>query len=234
LSLLTIIQDAADRLGIPRPTSVVGTSDTQIRQLLGLAQQEGKELARRGPWEVLTKEKTITTTATETQTGGIPSDFDRMIEGSFYNRTQDRKVVGPLSSQKWQALKTGLYNLIWDAYRIRGGDLLMNPVPEAGDTLAYEYISTNWCTNAAGDTTQSAWLADDDLPLLDAELITLGVVWRFLKAKGLDYSEPFRTYQQEVERRLSNDGSMSILDLNGERSDAGSGAYDPVIPEGSW
>lgn len=232
MALLSIIQDAADRMGLPRPTSVVGSSDTQVRQLFGLAQQEGKELARRGPWQALTLEKTITATASETQSGGIPTDFDRMIEGSFWNRTQDRRVVGPLDPQKWQGLKTGLYNLVWDAFRIRGNELLMNPVPQAGDELVYEYVSLYWCTDASGSTSRAAWAADDDLARLDEELITLGVIWRFLKAKGLDYGEAFRTYEMEVERRLANDGGMRMLDLGGDSG--GSGVFDPSVPEGNW
>lgn len=232
MSLLTLIQDAADRLGIPRPASVIGTSDTQVRQLLGLAQQEGKELAKRGPWQVLTKEKTITATATETQTSGIPTDFDRMIEGSFWNRTQDRKVMGPIDPQKWQALQTGAFVSVWDAFRIRGGDLLMNPVPTANDALAYEYVSKYWCENAAGTTERAAWAADDDVGILSEELMTLGVVWRFLKAKSLDYGEAFRSYEQQVNEALAHDGGSRILDLGA--STGGSGVYDPFVPEGSW
>lgn len=234
MSLLTCVQDACDRIGLPRPTVVIGSSDTQIRQFLGLAQQEGKELARRGPWQELTKERTFTATATELQTGAIPTDFDRLVEGSFWNRSQDRRVVGPLTPQRWQALQTGLYSLVWDAFRIRGGDILMTPAPTAGDTLAFEYITTHWLTNADGSIHRSSWTADDDVGLLDEELMTLGITWRFRKAKGLDYSEEYRTYEQRVERKLSNDGGMGILDLNGDRMDGGGGTYDPFVPEGNW
>jgi hypothetical protein len=234
MSILTITQDVSNRIGLPVPSTVIGSSDTQVRQLLGLAQQEGKELSRRGPWQVLTKEKTITATATETQTGAIPVDYERMIEGTFWNRTQNRRVVGPLTPQKWQMLQTGLYSLMWDAYRIRGNDMLMSPVPQAGDILAYEYVSTYWLTNAAGDTERAAWTADDDVAKLDEELIALGVTWRFYKAKGLDYSEAFATYERMVERKLGNDGGMAILDLNGDRLDGAGGAYDPFISEGNW
>jgi hypothetical protein len=234
MSILTIVQDVSNRIGLPVPSTVIGSNDTQVRQLLGLAQQEGKELSRRGPWQVLTKEKTITATATEIQTGAIPTDFERMIEGTFWNRTQDRRVVGPLTPQKWQMLQTGLYSLMWDAYRIRGNDMLMSPVPQAGDILAYEYVSTYWLTNAAGSTERASWTADDDVAKLDEELITLGVIWRFLKAKGLDYSEAFSTYERMVERKLGNDGGMAILDLNGDRLDGAGGAYDPFISEGNW
>ena len=230
--MLTIIQNAAARLGIPQPSAVIGTADTQVRQLFGLAQQEGHELARMGQWQALTKEKTFTATATETQSSVLPDDFSWMIEGSFWNRTANRRVSGPLDPQKWQALKTGLFVSIWDAYRLRGDDLLMNPTPNAGDSMAFEYVSSYWCTSADGVTERAEWAADDDIAKIREELLTLGVIWRFLKAKGLDYSEAFRTYQMEITRDMGRDGGTRILDMAYDQG--GSGAFDPYVPEGNW
>jgi hypothetical protein len=68
MSLLTAIQNACDRIGIARPTSVVGSTDQQTLRLLGYAQQEGKELARKYDWQVLVKETTFSSTATAVQT----------------------------------------------------------------------------------------------------------------------------------------------------------------------
>jgi len=232
MSLLTMIQDVTDQVGLPRPTAVIGTADTQIRQLLALANQEGRELARRGYWENLTKETTFVVTATEEQVGVIPSDYDRLIEGSVWNRTQGRKVAGPIDPQRWQALKTNLFNSVWDSFRIRGGSFLCQPTPTAGDTFAFEYISLNWLTNAAGDTEYAAWQADDDVGKLCECLMGLGVVWRFLKAKGMDYSEAFRTYEMELQQRIANDGGMRILDLGSDQG--GSAVFDPFTPESSW
>ena len=232
MSLLTMIQDATDQIGLPRPTSAIGSSDTQVRQLVALANQEGRELARRGLWEQLTKETTFTTTATEEQSSVIPSDFDRLIEGSIWNRTQGRKVAGPIDPQRWQALKTNLFNSVWDSFRIRGSAFLCQPTPVAGETWAFEYITLNWLTDASGATERAEWAADDDVGLLCEKLMGLGVVWRFLKAKGMDYSEPFRTYEMELQQRLANSGGMRILDLSSDQG--GSAVFDPFTPEGSW
>ena len=45
MSLLTIVTQACDRIGLTRPTSAFLSSDQQVLQLVGLAQQEGKDLA---------------------------------------------------------------------------------------------------------------------------------------------------------------------------------------------
>lgn len=233
MSLLTIIQDAADRIGIVRPSAVIGATDQQIRGLLSLSIQDGKALARRHDWQKLTKEKTFTATATETQSSVIPTDFDRMIPGTFWNRTQDRQVAGPLSPQRWQMLKSGIIVLPYDAYRIRGNDLLMAPTPVADDSMVFEYITTYWAASAA-DTTpdQTTWVADDDVSFLDDELQTLGVIWRFKKARGLEYAEEFAEYERRFAQLAGTDGGMATIDLG--LGDDGSSVIDPYITDGNW
>lgn len=236
MSLLTLVQGAADRLGIVRPSSVVGSADQQVRQLLGLSQQEGKELARRHPWQAITLEKTFAAVATEAQTTGfIPADLDRWVNGTFFNRTANRRVDGPMNAQAWQNYKASVTTVLFDAFRQRGNTLLMAPVPAAGDIYGYEYVSKFWCTTAAGTApTQSAWLADDDEPVLDEELMTDGVVWRFLKAKGLDYSEPFRTYEMQVMAAMARDGGKPLTVSFAGPSSMRGGVPRPAFPDGSW
>jgi hypothetical protein len=231
MTLLTIVQGACDRIGIPRPTAVISSTDQQVLALLGFAQQEGKELARRGAWQALTAEQTFTSIASQTQTGAVPSDLDRFIQETFYNRTRKRQVIGPLSPQEWQAQLAITATVVYDTFRQRGNDILMIPTPPAGDTYAYEYVSKNWCTSAAG-TNQSAWAADSDVARLDEELFTLGLVWRFKQAKGFDYAEAFRTYETQVTQALSRDGDKRTLNFANQR------LFDtpryPGVVEGSW
>jgi len=233
MSLLTMIHGSCDPLGIARPSSVVGSSDQQIRQLLGLANQEGKELAKRHNWQRITKEKTITATATEEQSSAIPSDFDRILNGTFYNRTQNRRVEGPMDAAEWQQYKASIASVLFDAYRIRGNSMLLAPTPTADDSYAYEYVSLWWCTTAAGTTpTLAAWAADTDVGILPEDLMGLGVVWRFLKAKGLDYSEPFRTYEAQLMLAVGRDGGKRSVYMG--RSMDYRRRREPRWPDGSW
>jgi len=232
VSLLTIVQAAADRISIPRPSAVIGSSDQQVRQLSSLADQEGRELARRAMWQALTKEKTFTSIASETQTGAIPSDFDRMVPGTFFNRTRKRMVTGPLSSQEWQDLKGRTVVVYFDAFRIRNDALLLQPTPPAGETYAFEYVSMEWCESSDGATDRSAWAADTDVAKLDEEIITLGVIWRFLRMKGLDYSEAFRTYEVQVTQMIARDGAKRSLNMASGRDYRQPRV--PQFPDGNW
>ena len=232
MSLLTILEDACDRIGLSRPTSVIGSSDHQVRQLLSLSNQVGKHLVGRHDWQRLTTEKTFTATATETQTGAIPADFERMVPRSFWNRSQDRRVTGPVSPQRWQMLQSGLVTQPWDSFRIRGNALLMSPVPVAGDTMAYEYISSYWCMGI-GETTgdQAAWVVDTDTSIWPDEIHTLGVVWRFQKSRGLEYAETLRDFEMELARLIGNDGGISDISMTNDAADT---LHEPYVQDGSW
>lgn len=232
MSLLTIIQDAAGRLGLSQPSSVIGSSVQQTKNLLAAAQVEGKSLAKRHAWQILTAEQTFTATATETQSSAVPTDFDRFVDETFYNRTQKRPVYGPLSAREWQFAKSVVTAVIIESFRQRGSstDLLMTPTPTAGDSYAYEYISKNWCESSGG-TNQSAWAADTDTGILDEELMTRGVMWRFLRGNGLDYGEEFRDYEMMVRQAISRDGGKRTLNTGARGSRA---PHAPLVQDGSW
>lgn len=230
MSFLTVVQNACDRIGIQRPSAAYSSSDQQIIQIVGLAQQEGIDLAKRHTWQALTTEKTFTSIAAETQTGAIPTDFDRIIDGTFFNRSQTRQVQGPLTPEQWQFHKGVVATTIVEAYRIRGSAILLTPTPAAGQTYAYEYVSKNWCESSGG-TDQALWAADTDTGILSEELMTLGIIWRWQKAKGLDYAESFRTYELQIAVAASRDGGKPVLNAGHVPH---SGARIPIVKDGSW
>lgn len=218
MSLLTIVQNACDRLGFVRPSSVVNNSDQNARVLLGLANEEGRQLARRYPWQAITREHSFGTVADQ-EDYTLPTDFDRIINDTFFNRTQRERVGGPISAEDWQHTQASMVNYVNPAFRFRGNEILITPTPEGVETFAYEYISKNWCSSADGNTLQDAWNEDADLGLLDEELMTLGVVWRFLASRGMDYAEAMQKYEVEVYQALLRDGarprittSVSMMD----------------------
>lgn len=230
MSLLTIVQAAADRIGVTRPASAYNSTDQQVIQLVALAQQEGKELARRHDWQILTKEKTFTGTAAAAQTGAVASDFDRMVNESFFNRTQKRPVYGPITAAEWQFTQSVLATTLVESFRFRGNSILITPTPNGTDSYAYEYLSNQWCESSGG-TDQTAWASDTDTGILDEGIMSLGIVWRFLRSKGFDYDEPFRTYETRLAELINRDGAKRTIQMGRRLARYPRG---PLTPEGSW
>lgn len=225
-TLLTIIQDVSDRIGLPRPSIVVGSTDPQVRSLLSLANQDGMDIMRRHNWQVLTLEKTFTTLAAETQTGALADGFDRFIQGTFFNRTKARPVQGPLTPQEYADYKGRLSTWAFEMFRLRGNDILLLPAPAAGETIAYEYVSQYWVGGTA-----SSFENDTDEPVIDAELMRLGITWRFLRARGLDYSEPFSQYEAALAQAIGRDGGTRTLSMGPPRPFR---PRPPTPPDGNW
>lgn len=231
MSLSTLVYSACDKLAIPRPTSIVGNADDSARQLLALANEEGQELASRHTWQALTKEYAFTATATVTQgtiTAITSSDFSRFVNDTIWDRTSIRPLRGSVDPQRWQRLQASNVTGPYPELRVRGNYLLMLPAPTAGDVYYGEYISKNWCSNAAGDTTYSQWSDDTNVGLLDESLMELGLRWRWKMAKSLDYQEEFRLYTDRVNDATARDGGKRPLNLGKSRY------VSPLGPEGSW
>lgn len=232
MSLLTIIQGAAKELKLVAPTTVIASTDPNAPQLLALANKEGKELVRRFDWQALQKEATFATVALEQQTTLAAigaADFDHVIDETMWNRSQNWRVLGPLRPDEWQRKKASAAQAaIGNWFRIRGDAILFYPTPTAGENIYFEYISKNWCQSQSL-TGQDTWTADTDTALIDEEVIRLGIVWRFRKAKGFDYGEDFRTYEAALESLFGGDAGNSAVDMVGEPEMIGA-----HLPEGSW
>jgi hypothetical protein len=227
MTLLSIVQDAAGRLGLARPTSVYASTDPLVVQLLGLAQEEGKALAGRHTWQALQTEYTFPTVS-GTASYALPSGFDELIKDTVFNRTRRRRMQGDLSPSQWQETQASLVTMVNPAFRIRGSLFYISPTPTAAETIAYEYVSLNWCQSAAS-AAQSAWAADTDTGILNEELMTLGIKWRWGKAKGLDYAEDMNTYEIEVQKKIFKDGARVTIDTaNCERDRV---PHAPQTPE---
>lgn len=216
-TILSICQDAATELSLSEPGTLFGDSATdEGGKLLRQLTRTCRALAARFDWQKLRREHTFTTVATEAQTSAtpIPTDFLRFLEGTVWNRTTTWQVVGPLDAVTWQSEKANLSTRAQPAFMIRNGLWLMTPTPTAGDTIAYEYI-TKYIGYDGSSTERTAFSADDDEAYFDDEALILGVVWRYRKAEGWDYSEEFREYEMQVYNVYKMDGGRSKLDMRG-------------------
>jgi hypothetical protein len=227
MSLLSLIQNASDRLGLTRPLTVAASTDQNTLTLFGLAQEEGKVLARRHTWQVLQNEYTFPTVAS-TVSYALPSGFDRILMDTVFNRTRRRRIVGDLTPAQWQEIQASLVTMVNPAFRIRGDLFLISPTPTAAETVAFEYITKNWCQSQAA-VGQSAWAIDTDTGIIDEELMTLGVIWRFKAAKGLDYAEAMQNYEIEVAKAIQRDGAPMRVDSSNTERDRIPNA--PIMPE---
>lgn len=234
-TLLTVIQEVALRMGIPKPATVLGSTDTQTLQLLSLLQEGLDALSDRGRWEGLINEASWSTTAAEDQgavTTLASNGFRYLLPETLWDRTEKLPLLGPISSSEWQALKAIVVTGPRYSFRIRRGKFIVTPAPPASHTWVFEYVSENYILADDAVTYKKRFTLDTDTILLPEQIVEMDLRWRWKREKGLDYTEDFNTAERMINNALGRDGGKRVLFMD-ERGDRG---VEPgiFVPSGSW
>ena len=223
MSLLTIAQSILkETKSISVPTSIIGNTEDVAKQILEVMTVSITELARSFDWQELQKEKTFNTIIA-TKNYDLPTDFDRFVNNTFWNSTTQHPVM-PVTPEEWRVLNNqGITGGTGFSYsRIRAGHVVLFPTPAAVETYIYEYISNLVVLSSSG-TGQSGWLADTDVPAIDAHIVRLDATWRWLKNQGRPYGK---------EEQVANNAAAERARANGERRTIKHYYYDNKIKVG--
>lgn len=122
-----------------------------------------------------------------------PSDFDRPIDRTQWDKSKHWEMLGPETPQQWQWLKSG-YISSGPRMRFRrlGGFFQIWPPITTAEYLGMEYVSNQWVTSAAG-AGQIAFAADTDTCIFPDRLMILGLMNAYFAVKGFNpiYREAF-------------------------------------------
>lgn len=219
MSLLTVVQAVAEEVGIDEPGAVATSTDKNVVQLFRLANRSGRRLAKMN-WAVLQKEHTFTT-VNGTASYDLPSDFDRFLDGTMWDRDQYWSLRGPLSPREWQVYKSGLVAsaTVRSRFRVkpdtRVNKYFLDPTPTSALDHVFEYASNQWVKDSTNANGLTAYSADGDISLIDEELIELDVIWRFLARKGFAYEEEKAEAVKAIEQAFAEDGGAPVLNMGG-------------------
>lgn len=148
----------------------------------------------------------------------LPSDFGYFMTQTFWDRNFRWQLLGPLDAQEWQVLKSGISPTgPRRRFRVMDNYFNIDPVPAEVDQEVFEYYSAGWCQSSGG-TVQTLWAADTDNYILDDDTMILGLKWRYLRAKGLDYQEERKTYDDRLSTVAGRDGGNRNLPMNATAS----------------
>ncbi|MAS09921.1 hypothetical protein [Salinisphaera sp.] len=234
MSLLTVAQNVAREAGVEVPGQVFGQVNDEIAsRLLALTRREGRRLAREHDWVVLRRQAQIAARA-GVESYSLPNDYDRILDQTAWDRSNDNPLWGPLTPSQWQFRRSGtvVRSQFNRSFRIMASGaqkaLYVDPVPDSVDSLVFEYVSSNWVVSPGGDL-QDDFASDDDETILDEELLELGVLWRFLSRVGLSYVEEKAEYEHALERAKARDGGNPAISLAADAE-----IIMPNMPEGGF
>ncbi len=162
----------------------------------------------------------------------LPSDWQRQVPQTEWDRTNRWPLMGPQSAQDWQSFKSGIvYAGPRQRFRIVGGYMTVNPLPPNGLTFAFEYISNAWVYSATG-TAQTRILADTDTFIYSDSMMITGLKTQWKASKGLDASYDIGEFRGLLEAAKAQDKSAAKLSLS---PFGGSVLLSPMnIMDGNW
>lgn len=146
----------------------------------------------------------------------MPSDYDRQIDSTNYDKSRRWQMIGPLTAQQWQNIKSS-----WIAsaplvrYRILAGFFQIWPLVSTGDVLGFEYMSNLWVTATTSTTgpNQVLFQADTDTCVFPDRLMILALKLKYFEVKGFDTSSFLQSYVLELNRAKTADAGSPTLSM---------------------
>jgi len=234
MNLLQLCDAFALRTGLPRSASV--EASTTYQQLAGLLQEILDDLTTNYAFQSLVEEAQFTTNGVVAFQGSLediaPLGFERMRQGTFFNRTLRLEVPGPLTATEFQALQTLGQSGPVSYFRLKANALFMDPIPGDGQLCVFEYFSKFAVLASPPSYARKQYPSEDgDTFLLPDELLLAGLRWRWKAEKGFDYAEEFTTYQLMAKSKAATSEVARPISMDGGSRDARPGI---VVPAGTW
>jgi hypothetical protein len=143
----------------------------------------------------------------------MPSDYQRMVNKTQYNKSNRWSVIGPKDAQEWQWLKASYVTTgPRMRFRIAGNKFVVWPMPTAQVILGFEYQSGSWVVGADGSY-KTRFSADTDTSLFPDRLLVLGTKLKYFQIKGFDTTALQNDFVRELQKFKAQDAGADTLSL---------------------
>lgn len=169
-----------------------------------------------------------------TQDYSLPTDFDRMVSDTNWDRTDNWRNLGPKSSQEWQWLQGGVISTgPRERFRIYQNALRFFTAPTTRLNMAFEYVS-NFSVIATGGTaaTKASFTVDTDTCIFKDELMVKALKYHWKQSKGLNFSLELGEYSESLARAQAQDEPVGAHNLAPRYPPELIGPWS--VPDGNW
>jgi hypothetical protein len=205
-----VITSMGTTTGLEVGNVVTGTGQAPYAEILSI--DSGTQVTLNTP--VATSTAAVSMTFAK-QDYAMPTDFDRMISDTNWDRTNHWRNLGTKTSQEWQWLQGGIISVgPRERYRIYNNRLRIFQALTSIYTFAFEYVSNYWVMSSgatAGD--KGAFTVDSDTTIFPDDLMLAGLKFYFLKAKKLDYSVELGEFMRALSYTKAQDVPVAAQSL---------------------
>lgn len=118
----------------------------------------------------------------------FPTDYDRMVNRTEWDKSRHWEMLGPETAQEWQWLKSAYIATGPRArFRILGNKFQIWPPMATNEYIGWEYLTKNWASDISG-TALPQFATDTDTCIFNDRLMIDFLKFRYFEIKGFDTS----------------------------------------------
>lgn len=214
MNILEICQEVADIAATQKPTDLFDSNSQHAGIFLSTAKAELNSLMRYGDWQDLTKEATLLTVKNKTTypIDNIVPDFYAILNNTIYIKDDMERVIGAITPEDWMREKYFSCPNIDIKFKIQGNAFKFLEAPEGGRKIVFQYRSNAVCYDATTFEEKAHITKNTDIPIFDPYVVQLGITWRWLKRNGMDYTEEYNEYINELKKKFGT--GLATKDIN--------------------
>lgn len=216
-SILEICQEVADLAATKRPEDLFNKYSQQDSIFLSVAKSALDSLLRYGDWPELVKEGILRTSGNGQSyfIENICPDFYCLINDTIYIKDTNEKIIGALSPQDW--MKENCFHTSYNGlkFKFQNKMIKFSGTPQDNLKIVFQYRSNTICYDPIrGYLEKDTITANSDIPVFDEYLVKLGILWRWLKRNGMDYSEEYSEYEKELKKKYASSLAVKDIEFN--------------------
>ncbi len=145
----------------------------------------------------------------------LPSDWNRPVNRTDWDKTRHWEMLGPATPQQWQWLKSGFiatgpriqYRIVNDQFQIW-------PLVSANEYLGFEYVSNAWVRSSSG-VAKSKFTEDTDTCVFRDAVMISGLKLKYFAIKQFDTTALNSEFTRALNGALGGDKGAQNLRMSG-------------------
>jgi hypothetical protein len=212
MSLLSVVQDVCEVVGVEAPTSVFASinTDRTMQEMLRTANTTAQRIAGdTREWAIM---QAVAVFSGPGAVYAPPVDFKRLLlRTELWRSTQTQYPMRYIPDlNEWVNRRSRNYVDSRGEWINYAGGVHFWPELTVGETVTFPYLGKN-CIRLASGGVGDRFMADADGYLLDERLLMLGMITEWKKNKGSPYAEDMGTWYDALAIAFGTDKPAPIL-----------------------
>lgn len=199
MTLLTAVNKACDILKLTNFSQLIGSGDEAAATMVDFAQDAGEEISRRADWQQMLASATVGVTPYT-----LPIDFNRFTPGGGMRTALGVFVRPVLNSGEWALVKSTPPSQPF--YFLRNNTAEFSPT-SVTPGVVFDYVTNTFILSAS--VKKATWGSDSDTTLFPERLLTMGIIWRYKRQKGLVYEDELAEFEGALATEAKADRGAS-------------------------